>query len=66
MKDLISISDASEKFSVYPNTLRRWIRLGAIAAQKDDGGCWLLSQSEIRKLVLARLKTHEKAARKNG
>lgn len=34
MTDLIQITDAFEKFNVHPNTIRWWIRLGAIAATK--------------------------------
>ncbi len=66
MTDFISISDASEKFSVHPNTVRRWIRVGAIVADKDENGFWIVSKTEIRKLLSSRQKKLEKINRKNG
>ena len=66
MTDQISISDASTKYDIHPNTIRRWIKLGAVAATKDDNGCWQISKSEVKKLLAARLKKLEKVTRKNG
>ena len=66
MTDLISIADASTKYNIHPNTIRRWIKLGAVAATKDANGFWLVSKSAVRKLLSSRLMKLEKAARKNG
>ena len=66
MTDKISISDASAKFDIHPNPIRNWIRRGAVSATKDENGFWLLSKSEIRKLLSARRKKLENVIRKNG
>ena len=66
MTDLFSISDVAEKFSMHPNTIRRWIRLGAIVTDKDENGFWIVSKKEIKKLLLSRQKKLEKINRKNG
>ncbi len=65
MTDLIQITDASEKFNVHPNTIRRWIRLGAVAATKNEKGFWLVSKAEIKKLLSARSARLANIKRKN-
>ena len=46
-----SLREAAEALGIKVRTVREWVRLGKIEAEKDEGGWrWKIKDSEIRRL----------------
>ena len=52
--NLISISTATERYTIHKNTLLNWIRLGQLQIQKGKHNKYFFSESDLVQIMTSR------------
>lgn len=55
---MLTLSEAAKVFGIRVRTMREWIKLGKVHAEKDKNGWyWLIPEEEIERVCRQRQKT---------
>lgn len=50
-REMLSINQAAARYGVHPNTVRRWLKVGAVSGTKNCFGYWLIPVKDIERVM---------------
>ena len=62
-KEQMSITEISREYGVHANTVRNWLKMGAVSGTKDRYGFWLIPKADVSKLMEKRRHREEESER---
>ncbi len=62
-KEQMTITEISREYGVHANTVRNWLKVGAVSGTKDRYGFWLIPKADVSRLLEKRRQQIEEKAR---
>jgi len=59
----MTITQISREYGVHSNTVRNWLKVGAVSGTKDSYGFWLIPRADVVRLLEKRRQKIEENAR---
>ena len=61
--DKMTITEICREYGVHANTVRNWLKVGAVSGTKDRYGFWLIPRADVSRLLEKRRQKIEENAR---
>lgn len=59
----MTITQISREYGVHTNTVRNWLKVGAVSGTKDSYGFWLIPRADVVRLMERRRQMAEEKGR---